>query len=262
MPIAYVAGTSAGALVAAMLASGASGQELARRVGELNTRLLDYDYWGLLGRLLRPIADPPGLLRGKRMKEYLEKCFGHTSINELKLPFACMATDLVSARQVLFANRFVQTGPLGSHTEMIREASVLEAVLASMSIPGMFRPVVMGARLLVDGGLMDNCPVAALKAMGGERLIAVDLVSVKALRPARWTFSSILSRSISLSLHRMSKADAGYADLILAPDTGSIGILDFEGASRCMELGYECAWKHMPEIRRLLEQQQTTPGNP
>lgn len=253
IPIDYVAGTSAGAMAAVLYACGYKGEKLAHMVGEMSGRLLDYDYFGLLGRLLMPRSTPPGVIRGRQLRNYLVQAVGERKISDLSLPFACTATDLVSARQVLFANRPVNIQPLGPHAEVVEDVLAADAVMASMSIPGLFRPVSLGDRLLVDGGLSDNCPAAALKAMGARPLVAVNLVSVKSLRPRNWTFSSIVSRSISLGLHRMSRAEAGYSDLVLNPDMASMGLLDFTCISQCIERGYECAREHMHELRSLAE---------
>lgn len=254
IPVKAVAGTSAGALAASMLACGATGKELAGLTESLSAKLMDVDYGGLAFRLL-PFrgGSLPGLIRGKRLTRLLEETLGKRRIEGLALPFAVAATDLAAGCQVLFANRAADAELLGPHCQIVRQGRLADAVMASMSIPGVFRPVRMGGRLLVDGGLMDNCPAAALKAMGAKRIVAVNLVSVKPIRLKRWSFSAILSRSVSLGLHRMSQSDSGYPDLILSPDLGSIGILDFPCASRCMELGYECARAAMPAIRKVAE---------
>lgn len=246
-----VAGTSAGALAAAMLACGATGRELAELTSRLSAKLMDVDYTGLLSRWFGPKGSLPGLIRGKRLAKLLGELLGERQIGELQLPFAVAATDLAAGSQVLFANRPAESGVLGPHCEVVQEGNLAHAVMASMSIPGIFRPVRMGERLLVDGGLMDNCPAAALQAMGATRIVAVDLVTVKPMKPSEWSFTSILSRSVSLGLHRMSQADSGYPELILSPELGSIGILDFSCAGRCMELGYKCAKANMPSIRKV-----------
>ncbi|MDF2938197.1 MAG: hypothetical protein K0Q90_3570 [Paenibacillaceae bacterium] len=253
IPVQAVAGTSAGALAAAMLACGGTARELAELTSRLSAKLMDVDYAGLACRWFAPKGSLPGLIRGRRLVKLLEEMLGSRRISDLQLPFAVAATDLAAGSQVLFANRPAESGILGPHCEVVPDGDLVHAVMASMSIPGIFRPVRMGERLLVDGGLMDNCPAAALKAMGATRIVAVDLVTVKPMRPSKWSFSSILSRSVSLGLHRMSQADSGYPQLILSPELGSIGILDFPCAGRCMELGYECAKANMPHIRKVAE---------
>lgn len=261
IPVASIAGTSAGAMVAAFYAGGCTGRRIQQMVPEITGKLLDYDFGGLLSRCLPFVRkQPAGLFRGRRLTRYLTDAIGGGCISKLSLPFAVTATDLCSARQVLFANRPVDEEALAPDTDVLDKADTATAVLASMSIPGIFRPVQMGDRLLVDGGLMDNCPAAALKAMGATRVLAVNLVSVAPLHPRRWTFSAILSRSLNLGLHRMSQAESGCAGLVLSPDMAGIGLLDFSCMEHCMEKGYESARQHMPEIRRLLEQPAKPPG--
>lgn len=253
IPVDYLAGTSAGAMAAVLYACGYSGEKLGAMVKEITGRLLDYDYWGVLAHVCLPRRPLSGMIRGRRLKSYLDKAVGTRTVAELTRPLAVTATDLAGARQVLFTNRSMNMEPLAPGTEAVGDVSAVDAVMASMSIPGLFRPVTIGNRLLVDGGLMDNCPAAALKAMGAGRLLAVDLVSVRPLPHARWTFAAIASRSVSLGLHRMSQSEAAYSDLVLAPDMGSIGLLDFACASQCMERGYDCARRSMDAIRRLAE---------
>jgi NTE family protein len=241
-------------MVAVLYASGHTGAQLARMVPELTGRLLDYNILGAFQRMLALSKQQlPGVIRGRRLYRYMREATGGRGMSNLPLPVAVTATDLCSGREVLFTNRTVNMDPLEPQTEIIYQAEAAEAVLASMSIPGLFRPVKLGNRLLVDGGLMDNCPAAALKAIGATGLLAVNLVSAKPLFPPHWTFSSILSRSLNLGLHRMSRAETGYSDLVLSPDVAEMGLLDFSCISQCMEEGYDCARKQMDAIRKLAE---------
>lgn len=101
-----------------------------------------------------------GLIRGERLMEFFARNFVDRSFGDLELPFGCVATDLVSGREV-----------------WLREGSVSDAVRASIALPGLLTPVAREGRLLVDGGLVNPVPVSLCRAMGADVVIAVDLGS-------------------------------------------------------------------------------------
>lgn len=249
----YLAGTSAGSVVAALYSLGYTGKELAAVVPKLNNRMLDYDYFGMLHRLIRRNRPVAGLVKGERLRAFLAELTRGEKLSAAKRPVVVGATDLRSATQVLFASDHVKRGIMPEHVEVVYGAPMDEAVMASLSIPGLFRPVRMGNRVLVDGGLMDNCPTAALKALGAKTIIAVDLVAVKPSESPFTSFSSILTRSMSVGLCRLSKHDSEFADIVLHPDVGTVGVMDFSSVSLCMEKGYEYTRKRMKDIKLALE---------
>lgn len=99
-----------------------------------------------------------GLISGERLMGFFRKSFGDPHIESLPLPFSAIATDL-------------ETG----HEVWLRSGSVLDAVRASISMPGIFTPVRLGDRLLVDGGLINPVPVSTCRAMGADIVIAVNM---------------------------------------------------------------------------------------
>ena len=101
-----------------------------------------------------------GLIRGDRLMEFFSSNFIDTSFDELDLPFACVATDLLSGREI-----------------WLRDGAVSDAVRASIALPGLLTPVARDGRLLVDGGLVNPVPVSLCRAMGADIVIAVDLGS-------------------------------------------------------------------------------------
>lgn len=144
-----IAGTSIGALVGAFYSAGKLddlvdiGRELDR---------------GKMVRLLDPVVPRSGLFNGDHFCELLRERLPVDTIEELPVPFAAVATDLATGEAVVF-----------------REGDLVEAVRASISIPGMFSPVLRDGRVLVDGGLVDPLPVGVARALGVRRVIGVDL---------------------------------------------------------------------------------------
>jgi NTE family protein len=145
-----VVGSSVGAVVGGAYASGNLGQfeDWISGLGRVDIiRLLDAKMTG------------GGFLQGKSLMSAIEKRIGDPEIGDLKLPYACVATELGTGREV-----------------WLREGSLLDACRASIALPGMFAPTRhQGDRLLVDGGLVNPVPVSLARAMGGEIVIAVNL---------------------------------------------------------------------------------------
>jgi NTE family protein len=147
-----VAGTSAGAVIGALHASGMS----AIAMKEL---LLGFD-WKKRRRLVDLSIPHTGFITGERLMHEIQRVMGgNIKFNELKKPFACVACDIITGEEA------IMTG-----------GSVAEAVHASISIPVIFQAVKRKGRYLIDGGLVNQVPVNVVKAMGADYIIAVNVV--------------------------------------------------------------------------------------
>jgi NTE family protein len=149
IPVHLVCGTSIGAVVAAAMAAG------TLDALESTVRALD---WSDVLRFLDIALPRSGLIEGERLLGLLREYFADQRIENLRLPFAAVATELASGREV-----WLRQGPL------------LEAVRASISMPGIFAPTSVEGRWLVDGGLVNPVPVSLCRAMGANIVIAVNL---------------------------------------------------------------------------------------
>lgn len=145
----YIAGTSAGALVGAVYASG--------RVDLLEDAGLQFSRKHILS-LSDPVLPISGLIDGVKITDFIHQYVLDKPIESLPLPLAIIATDLNTGDEVV-----------------LREGNIVEAIRASISIPGIFKPVRKGDYLLVDGGLINPVPVRTLREMGADFVIAVDL---------------------------------------------------------------------------------------
>lgn len=157
----FVAGTSMGALIGAIHAAG--------KLDDLEATFQSFD-WKKTLSFFDVVLPKSGLLDGARIGELVRAHIRAEAIEALPKPFAAVATDIVSGEEVV-----------------IRAGDVIEAVRASISVPGIFTPVRSNGRILVDGGLTNPVPVSAVRAMGAEFVIAVDLnhqiVAGKNLKP-------------------------------------------------------------------------------
>lgn len=143
-----VCGTSIGALVGAAYAAG----ELDR----FEQWVLALNFREVVSYL--DVSLGSGLIRGERLMEFFRRSFTDRSLEQMHMPFAAVATALETGAEI-----------------WLREGSMLDAVRASIALPGLFSPVLMNGLVLVDGGLVNPVPVSLARAMGADVLIAVDL---------------------------------------------------------------------------------------
>lgn len=158
-----IAGTSMGALVGAIHAAG--------KLDALAATFRTFD-WKKTVSFFDVVLPKSGLIDGAKVDELVRHHIHADAVEDLPMPFAAVATDLASGEEVV-----------------LRDGDVIEAVRASISVPGIFTPVRRDGRLLVDGGLTDPVPVSAARALGADYVIAVDLnheiVAGKNLKPLR-----------------------------------------------------------------------------
>ncbi|MBA4253466.1 MAG: esterase [Comamonadaceae bacterium] len=222
---ALVAGTSAGSLVAVLYASGMSGQQLEQAALEMEEVV--FTDWTL------PLFNR-GLLRGDALARWVNRMLNNRQLQELALPVGVLATDLGNGEGVLF-----------------RRGDSGQAVRASSAVPGVFSPVPIAGRNYVDGGLVAPVPVQQARAMGAERVLAVDISSglsddyaTDAVRVLLRTFT-IMGQSIN----RLALAGA---DVALRPELDGIGSADFAARQRAIAAGRAAMERHLPQLRQQL----------
>lgn len=157
-----VAGTSMGAFVGAMFAAG--------KLGELEKAFRGMGWQGIAS-LVDPVFPRSGLIDGMKIGEFVRRHVPQADIESLPIAFRAVATDISTGEEVV-----------------LDSGDLVEAVRASIAVPGVFTPVRCQDRVLVDGGLVDPVPVSTARAMGAEVVIAVDLnhdiISNRLLRAA------------------------------------------------------------------------------
>jgi len=157
-----VAGTSMGAFVGALFAAG--------KLDALEKEFLGMDWQGIVS-LVDPVFPRSGLIDGHKIGEFVRRHVPEPGIESLPMPFRAVATDISTGEEV-----------------GIDSGNLVEAVRASIAVPGVFTPVRCNGRVLADGGLVNPVPVSAVRAMGAEAVIAVDLnhdiVTNRLTRPA------------------------------------------------------------------------------
>ncbi len=237
IPIDLVVGTSVGSLIGAIYAADLDSFELEWTAFKLEKDDL-FDY-GVMAAVMGM-----GLARGDKLEEFVKNRVKVANIENLKLAFAAVATDLNWGTKVV-----IDRGP------------VARAVRASSAIPGVFQPVQHMGKLLVDGGVVDNIPISVARAKGADIVVAVDISeNVGNTNITNLVDVMIQATNIMFALNvDHSKKDA---DVLITPPVGNVGMLDFTQKKRCMQAGIEAARRAVPEIRRVVERWQEKQARP
>ena len=218
----YVAGTSAGSLVAALYASGKTSTEL-RRVAETMEEAEITDW-------MMPILNR-GALRGEALARYVNSQVGGKSIEQMKIPLGIVATDLRNGEVVTF-----RRGNTGS------------AVRASSAVPAVFQPVRIGEREYVDGGLVAPVPVKQAREMGANFVIAVDISSDPEGNPAGDTFQ-ILMQTFTIMGKSINTLALREAELVVRPPLSGVKSADFGARRRSIEAGRSAMLAMLPQLK-------------
>ena len=239
IPIDMIAGTSVGAIVGALYAQGKDASQVKKVFLDLAQHKLT--------RFIDPSLPRSGLIKGKKFKDLLASFIGgDIKFSDLRIPFACVATDIETGEEIVIAR-----------------GSVPEAVRASISIPGIFTVVKRGGRYLVDGGLVNPVPVNLAKRMGADFVIAVNVIPDVTDRAhpvgKEGTKGSkepniihILLQSIHIGTYSLVRASFEEADIVIEPDVVHIGAGEFHRAREGILLGERAAQSSIPEIKRKL----------
>jgi NTE family protein len=223
IPVAAIAGTSAGAIVGALYAAGLEPRAIAELA--LQTRWRD---------LFAARVPRAGLFPGEGLERFLERVLPVPTFAGLKIPFVAVATDLETGARVDIA-----AGALAA------------AVQASCSLPVVLDPVRSGGRLLIDGGVSSQLPVRAARELGVARVVAVD-VNVNGLESPR--LDSALFVAVHLAMlwtARVASEEAPLADLLIGVDARGIALHDLTRGEELLRRGRAAARASLPALRRL-----------
>ncbi len=212
-------GCSMGAFIAAMGAAGWKPEEIRDRCNEELVRRSPFNDYTL---------PRVALIRSRKAGRMLERLFGGLTIEELARPLFTVSADLLSSRLVVH-----------------RRGSVVEAVGASMSIPGLVPPLSRPGRLLVDGGVLNNLPVDAMADTAEGPILAVDVVRrlepSEAMEPRLPSIMETLSRATVLGSVERAERNRALALLVVTPDVQDVPLRDFRSLDRAVEAGRAAA---------------------
>ncbi len=249
IPIDYVAGTSIGSIVGAALASG--------DIKKFEDYLMGIK-WNDVVKYFDPSVPHRGLFKGKSACKLLEQLLTHNDFKDLKIPFTAVATNLETSEEV-----------------RLNKGNVVDALRASISLPGIFVPFKRGNEYLVDGGVVNPMPVNVVRDMGADIVIGVDLnyefiqEKLKSKRkkqlaknkihewltPERPNIIDVIESSVFIMQSQITEKNVAIykPDILIHPVLGSAGLFDFHIAKRMIKEGYEQMKKQIPKVRKLLK---------
>lgn len=225
IPVRLVAGTSVGALMGACYCSGLSlveMEELAR-----NTRFSSFARWTL---------SRCGFASNDRMISFLTRTLKCIRFEDLRIPLGVTATDFNSGEGVVF-----------------HSGSIIDPIRASCAYPGMFLPVEIRGRYLVDGMLSHPVPTRPLREMGADRVLAVHLKGTWAKGGAPRNLFDVIGQSFAIAQDAMSSLWRGAADLIIEPDVAGFAYDDFKHAHVLVQAGEAAMRAALPQVRKWME---------
>jgi NTE family protein len=222
IPVDYLAGTSAGAMLAIAYASGHPIHEIVAQARA--TRFKDFGNWKLSWM---------GLASNQKLEHYPRKYLGVSTFEELRIPLSIAATDLGKGEPVFFTS-----GPLGP------------ALRASCAYPGMFVPVELEGRVLVDGFLAAPVPVDAVRKMGADVVIAIFLEAANNRKPE--SIVDVISLSFAILQRHADLEWRRAADVIIEPIVKDFLWDDFEKTSELIAAGEVAGRAALPKIRAAL----------
>jgi NTE family protein len=225
IPIRAVTGTSVGALIGACYCSGltlAEMEDVAHSV-----RFTTFARW-TVSRF--------GFASNDRMVSFLNRILKVKTFEELRIPLGVTATDFNTGEGVVF-----------------HSGTIVDPVRASCAYPGMFLPVEIRGRYLVDGMLSHPVPTRPLREMGADRVLAVHLKGTWAKGGAPRHLFDVIGQSFAIAQDAMSSLWREAADLVIEPDVAGFGYDDFKRADELIHVGEVAMRAALPQVRKWLE---------
>lgn len=216
-----ISGTSAGALVASYYAFGRPAESILSICSTLN-----------LSKIISFTFERGGLFSTNTIREMIHRDLGDCRIEDAEIPLAICATDIETGEQLVF-----------------REGNLADAVCASMAVPGLFVPVEVDGRILVDGGLVENVPISPLAKMGAGITVAVDLSHVSRYPKPEDTFD-VISNAINIGIDFNTRKQLKKADIAVPLDLSRYSLTN---NAKCVEELYQEGYRPMKaKIQRVL----------
>jgi NTE family protein len=225
IPIHMIVGTSVGSAVGSLYAYGYDAFQLQR-----------ISFSVVKGDIVDFIIPLPtnGFIKGEKLEEFINKTVNHTPMEGLKIPFYAVATDIQDGQEVVFGS-----GNTG------------QAVRASCSIPGIFRPVQIGDRMYVDGGVVSPIAVDVARRLGADIVIAVDISGEIDHTKPESTIATIF-QTFNIMYSKLSQIQLARADVVIKPKVDYIGSSDFSKRNEAILEGEKAAMEALPQVTEII----------
>ena len=234
IPIDFIAGTSVGALIGGLYA-------FYRDTKKLEDLINEFSYRDLITIFANIDFRVKGLIKGDHAINFLRSIIGDAKIEDLKIPFKAVATNVNTGEVTIFD-----------------KGDLIDAIRASGSVPIIFRPFQMNKNYFVDGGISMPVPVQVTKQMGAEFTIAVTLDKIyvfdkKAQKNIpRINAYTIAVKSLNLLRYYLAQENIKEADIVIAPEVSNGSWLNFVHSKEIIKIGEESCFKALPFIKEKL----------
>ena len=231
IPVDAIAGTSIGAVIGAFWASGMSASEIKDAVSIFKKRMAAW-------RLVDLCVPKRGLIKGREIKRFLESQLGKKTFRDTRIPLKIVTCDIEKREEVV-----------------LDKGRLADVALASIAIPGMFEPVNINGRILVDGGILNPLPTSVLSRMGISNIIAVNTLpspsDVARSGKRSLNIFDLMVRNIQASEFRLAELDSMAADITMHPVIPHIDWYEIYEMDRFIRRGRREATLNLARMKRM-----------
>lgn len=218
----YITGTSAGAIIGALYAFGIPLSEIEAEAKKIN-----------LTKIMKFTPSPLGVISNTTLKNILKKYIDKYDLGDAIIPFAAITTDIETGEEII-----------------LKKGDAINAILASSCLPGLFPPIEIEKRLLVDGGITENVPVSPLKDMGAEITIGVNLQKYRTYEKPK-NAMHVISNAFGMVNHKISMLDGHDAvDFLIEPNLSDFFMNDVKKWKDISDLGYAKTLEFVNAIKK------------
>lgn len=263
LEISYIGGTSMGAIIGGLYASGYSASELdsifrntdfenivqdnlPRAVKSFYEKDNDEKYAFTLPFNKFKIGIPLALSKGQNTYNLLNRLTYRvhdiSDFSKLPIPFLCVATDIETGQAVI-----------------LKKGYLPQAMKASGAFPSLFNPVEIDGRYLIDGGVVNNYPIDEVRAMGADIIIGVDVQEDLLNRESMGSAMKVVMQIVNFQMYQGMKAKAAATDIYIKPAITGFNVVSFDQGAQIVKNGEDAAAKFKKQIRELVAQQQAPP---
>ena len=251
----YIAGTSMGAVVGGLYASGYNAKQIDSifKVTDFDALLQDFvprtsknfyekqndekyafslPFTGL--KIAVPISLSKGLYNFNALNQLFKNQLHIRDFSKLPIPFLCIATNIETGKEVVLKNGYLP-----------------QAILASSAFPTLFSPIEIDGKMLIDGGVSNNYPVEHVKAMGADIIIGVDVQDDLKTRKDLKEATRILVQITNLQMLEKMKGKAEKTNIYIKPEVSKFGIISFEDRVEIIKKGEEAAFVFFEKLQKL-----------
>ena len=226
-----ITGCSMGAIIGGCYAMGIKTKKMEKKALELsNNDVLDMRFPNAFGFVKGDKAE-------KLIREFMGADGRDILFSDCKIPFACVATDIEKAELVV-----------------LKSGNLVSSIRASFSIPGVFRPVEIAGKKLLDGGMLSRVPVDLARKMGADIVIAIDCIGeTKPVSTEGYKYFDTITRIFSIMDYQISKKEIKRADFLINLDQPSVSVIKIKNIEEGIRIGYEAVKSNILQIRDVIK---------